>query len=102
MGRSGRRCSDHVVARVIARPGKLPSTAKRCHLNRYCSLFSERYLGPFSAGMAPRGFAAIKAMLSLSSVSKHFGGLRVLEDLDLIIPERGIFGLIGPNGAGKT
>jgi branched-chain amino acid transport system ATP-binding protein len=41
-------------------------------------------------------------MLSLSSVSKHFGGLQVLEDLNLIIPERGIFGLIGPNGAGKT
>jgi branched-chain amino acid transport system ATP-binding protein len=41
-------------------------------------------------------------MLSLSSVSKHFGGLQVLQDLDLVIPERGIFGLIGPNGAGKT
>ena len=41
-------------------------------------------------------------MLSLSSVSKHFGGLQVLQDLDLIIPDRGVFGLIGPNGAGKT
>jgi branched-chain amino acid transport system ATP-binding protein len=41
-------------------------------------------------------------MLKLASVSMHFGGLRVLEDVDLEIPERGIFGLIGPNGAGKT
>jgi branched-chain amino acid transport system ATP-binding protein len=41
-------------------------------------------------------------MLTLSSVSKSFGGLRVLEQIDLTIPERGIFGLIGPNGAGKT
>ena len=32
----------------------------------------------------------------------HFGGLQVLEDVNLEIPERGIFGLIGPNGAGKT
>lgn len=41
-------------------------------------------------------------MLTLSSVSKHFGGLQVLQNVDLAIPERGIFGLIGPNGAGKT
>jgi len=41
-------------------------------------------------------------MLKLASVSMHFGGLRVLEDVNLEIPERGIFGLIGPNGAGKT
>jgi branched-chain amino acid transport system ATP-binding protein len=41
-------------------------------------------------------------MLTLSSVSKNFGGLQVLEQVSLTIPERGIFGLIGPNGAGKT
>ena len=41
-------------------------------------------------------------MLTLSAVSKHFGGLQVLEDVSLTVPEHGIFGLIGPNGAGKT
>jgi branched-chain amino acid transport system ATP-binding protein len=41
-------------------------------------------------------------MLTLSSVSKNFGGLKVLEDVSLKVLERGIFGLIGPNGAGKT
>jgi branched-chain amino acid transport system ATP-binding protein len=41
-------------------------------------------------------------MLRLSSLSKDFGGLRVLDNFDLAIPSRGIFGLIGPNGAGKT
>jgi branched-chain amino acid transport system ATP-binding protein len=41
-------------------------------------------------------------MLTLSGVTKHFGGLHVLEEVSLTVPERGIFGLIGPNGAGKT
>jgi len=41
-------------------------------------------------------------MLTLTSVSKNFGGLSVLQDVNLAIPDQGIFGLIGPNGAGKT
>lgn len=41
-------------------------------------------------------------MLSLQSVSRNFGGLEVLKDVNLTVPQGGIFGLIGPNGAGKT
>ena len=41
-------------------------------------------------------------MLTLSSVSIHFGGLRVLDEVSFSTLDRGIFGLIGPNGAGKT
>lgn len=41
-------------------------------------------------------------MLRLSAVSKHFGGLDVLQNVDLEVPKASIFGLIGPNGAGKT
>jgi branched-chain amino acid transport system ATP-binding protein len=41
-------------------------------------------------------------MLKLTAIAKKFGGLQVLDDLSLNIPERAIFGLIGPNGAGKT
>ena len=41
-------------------------------------------------------------MLTLSNVSKSFGGLKVLDELSLTVAPRGIFGLIGPNGAGKT
>ncbi|CAN5251517.1 ABC transporter ATP-binding protein [soil metagenome] len=41
-------------------------------------------------------------MLKLESVSRHFGGLKVLQDVSFEIPSGGIFGLIGPNGAGKT
>lgn len=41
-------------------------------------------------------------MLKLTSLSKHFGGLKVLQDVHIEVPAGSIFGLIGPNGAGKT
>jgi branched-chain amino acid transport system ATP-binding protein len=41
-------------------------------------------------------------MLKLASISKHFGGLHVLHDVNIEVPQGSIFGLIGPNGAGKT
>lgn len=40
--------------------------------------------------------------LKLKNLCIHFGGLKVVTDLNLEIPENSIFGLIGPNGAGKT
>src|ERR1700756_2904057 len=41
-------------------------------------------------------------MLEFKNVNKHFGGLRVLDDVSFTVPQGGIFGLFGPNGAGKT
>ncbi|MEC5217215.1 branched-chain amino acid transport system ATP-binding protein [Actimicrobium sp. GrIS 1.19] len=41
-------------------------------------------------------------MLQFNQISKHFGGLKVLQDVSFTVPAGGIFGMIGPNGAGKT
>jgi branched-chain amino acid transport system permease protein len=40
--------------------------------------------------------------LRIRGLTKRFGGLLALGDVDLDIPEGEIYGLIGPNGSGKT
>ena len=41
-------------------------------------------------------------MLELKTVSRHFGGVRAVDGLDLEVKEGEIVGLIGPNGSGKS
>ena len=41
-------------------------------------------------------------MLELRGLTKHFGGVKALDGLDLTVNEGEIFGLIGPNGSGKS
>lgn len=41
-------------------------------------------------------------LLSIESVSKHFGAYKALNNVSVNVPEGSIFGLLGPNGAGKT
>ena len=41
-------------------------------------------------------------LLESRKVSKHFGGLKALDEVDADIHQGEIFGLIGPNGSGKT
>ena len=41
-------------------------------------------------------------MLSTRGLSRHFGGLKAVENVDFDLPEGQVRALIGPNGAGKT
>ena len=41
-------------------------------------------------------------ILSIDSVSKHYGNFTALNNVSMNIREGSIFGLLGPNGAGKT
>jgi ABC-type branched-subunit amino acid transport system ATPase component len=53
--------------------------------------------GPASAPQASGG-----VMLSVNAVTKAFGGLMVLDHVDLAVRRGEILALIGPNGAGKS
>ena len=41
-------------------------------------------------------------LLTVNNVSKHFGGISALNQVNFAIKSGQIKGLIGPNGAGKT
>jgi len=41
-------------------------------------------------------------VLELRRLSKHFGGVKAVDELDLTVNEGEIVGLIGPNGSGKS
>ncbi|MBI3992262.1 MAG: ABC transporter ATP-binding protein [Candidatus Lambdaproteobacteria bacterium] len=41
-------------------------------------------------------------MLALEGLTKHFGGVQALQDLNLKVSKGSIMGLIGPNGSGKS
>lgn len=41
-------------------------------------------------------------MLEIRGITKHFGGIRAVDGVDLRLAEGELVGLIGPNGSGKT
>jgi ABC-type branched-subunit amino acid transport system ATPase component len=41
-------------------------------------------------------------ILEIQGVGHSFAGLRVLQSVDIAVPQGGLVGLIGPNGSGKT
>ena len=55
----------------------------------------------FSANEPARETSAAP-LLECRSLNKEYGGLSVLDDVSLVLPDRGLFGLCGPNGAGKS
>jgi branched-chain amino acid transport system ATP-binding protein len=58
-----------------------------------------------NATVSPAGLRALATgddLLVATKVTKRFGGLLAVNDIDFTIPRGSIVSLIGPNGAGKT
>jgi branched-chain amino acid transport system ATP-binding protein len=53
-------------------------------------------------GAPEEGLAEIDHILSAQDVTKIFGGLIAVSEIDFTIPRKSIVSIIGPNGAGKT
>ncbi|MCK5758111.1 MAG: ATP-binding cassette domain-containing protein, partial [Clostridiales bacterium] len=41
-------------------------------------------------------------LLHTKNVSKYYGGIKAVQNIDMQVEQGEIFGIIGPNGAGKT
>lgn len=44
----------------------------------------------------------METVLSISGLSKHFGRLKAVDNLNLEVKRGQVFGMLGPNGSGKT
>ena len=40
--------------------------------------------------------------IECQGLTKRYGDIIALDNLDLVVKERSVFGFLGPNGAGKT
>jgi branched-chain amino acid transport system ATP-binding protein len=47
-------------------------------------------------------YKPIKPLLEAKSLTRHFGGLKAVQDVSFTVNQGEIVGIIGPNGAGKT
>jgi branched-chain amino acid transport system ATP-binding protein len=86
----------------------LAGLAEGAEVPRLLETDREAGVGAVSAGIVPGDEGRLDggdphtALLEIRSVFKEYGGLSVLEDVSLTLPERGLFALCGPNGAGKS
>ena len=95
---AGPGASDDAVAGDAPSPATAGGQWAIDHVGAALSPAALAGAGESAAGAAGAGVA----LLECRGIGKEYGGLTVLDDVTIKLPERGLFGLCGPNGAGKT
>lgn len=67
----------------------------------YCPLYLSNLIN-FEGSNEPKILTFVEKVLQIQSLSKHFGSVRAVNELQLEIPKGSVFGILGPNGSGKT
>jgi branched-chain amino acid transport system permease protein len=67
---------------------------------RWRAKAKQRAAGP-ALQLAPAAVGG-DTVLEVKGLSKHFGGLKAVDDVDIAVRRGGVHALIGPNGSGKT
>jgi branched-chain amino acid transport system permease protein len=94
-----------VVMMLYRRSGLIPATRRTAAL----SMTEQHAAAPSRGGIAVSLSHLEKVeisqgtqMLETAGLTKRFGGITAVRDVNLIIPPHTVVGLIGPNGSGKT
>ncbi len=90
---------------VLVFSGPTPNLSDRPDLLRSVFLRSSSEAASRLLPASPKIPAALPARLpalSLRGVCKSYGGIRALDDVNLVLPAGTVLGLVGPNGSGKT
>ena len=94
-----------LVAVILLRPSGLAGILHRwlgAHAS-YAEALVARNAGAGVSRHAPEPrHAGVERLVEVSALTKRFGGVRALDNVDFHIDAHEIVGVIGPNGAGKT
>ncbi|GAA2334089.1 branched-chain amino acid ABC transporter ATP-binding protein/permease [Streptomyces kunmingensis] len=93
-----------VVLMVVFAPTGLagiPARIRAQYRHRRGRRGTRAELRPFTP-YEPAPIAPQSALLRIDNISKHFRGLRALDDVSLTVDSGEIRGIVGPNGSGKT
>jgi ABC-type branched-subunit amino acid transport system ATPase component len=84
--------SAHAVAASAVEPARVPAPRTQV----------ERAAEPAPPSAARSAHDAPKARLEVTGLTKRFGGVTAVDNVDLVLHDAQILAVIGPNGAGKS
>ena len=87
----------------MRRGARARSTKQKAHIRRFEEVKDQSFVRDDQDVMMPVGYTRMgKKVIDLQGISKSFGSLNLIKDLDLLIGPSDRLGIVGANGMGKT